>query len=148
MLLPFNLTVSIISLLTLVFFSHKPDSDLVFACLFSFAHRLFSWARFLPPPPNHLILSPQMFFSMQSCQKLFQGLTVAFWHHYLTGSSLEVPLGSLAGVFSFQDFPVYIRSIKKKSSLCPGENVIFSIQIFKNLNALQLEFYFVRDILW
>ena len=31
MLLPFNLTVSIISLLALVFFSHKPDSDLVFA---------------------------------------------------------------------------------------------------------------------
>lgn len=55
-----NLTVSIIFFLTLVFYSHPPNSDLlVFAYLFPFAHRLYSLG---PDSSPQSLLTPIILF--------------------------------------------------------------------------------------
>lgn len=143
-----NLTVFIMSLLT-SFSSPTHDSDLGFAYLFSFAHRLVPGARFLVLPTQSSY-SGLFFFSffLQSnlAKKQCLGLTVAFgiiispglawqlpWDLLLASCSLRISLSTLAAL--------------RKSSFCVGKNLIVSLQIFKYpLYAMHLEFYVVKDI--
>lgn len=74
--------------------SSKPDSDLVFAHLFSLAHRLVYWARFLAPP--HLILASHvfLFFLVHFCWKAILGFNCGF----LASLSHWAQLGGSSGI--------------------------------------------------
>lgn len=62
---------------------------------------------------------------------------MAFWHHYVTRFSVEVPLGSLAGVLSFR-ISLSTLATLRKASLFLGRTLLSQFRYLNILNILYI----------
>ena len=112
-LVSLHLPVYIISLLTLVFQSPKPESDvLVLTLLVFFCSQiiiLLDWISGLPTQSSYSGFSDISFFFNPILLKSYFGVWLQLWSIItLPGLAWRLPWGFLAGALSFEDFLVYV----------------------------------------